>query len=185
MEEVRTERSYPSREQQRAAYLEGEWGNPLTTSPTGGRILSALQRPLFTMFPPHGFGVLTTTGRKTGKKRSRCVRVIRRADKAYLVSLGGPYSAWFRNLAADSRVRLRIRGGTFDGVARPIDDPAELERARAAYCETVNRFDRAEYRAHRRGKPTAERIKELHARWFAIGIPIVIELDPSDQSTGT
>src|SRR6266540_5747021 len=74
--------SYQSAKEQRRAYVEGEWRNPLTTTPMGGRILSALQLPLFLAFPPRGFGVLTTVGHKTGKKRRKCVRVITRDDKA-------------------------------------------------------------------------------------------------------
>jgi hypothetical protein len=54
----------PAAEEQRRAYIRGEWGNPLTTYPTGGRILSAAQLPWFMLLPPRGFGVLTTTGRE-------------------------------------------------------------------------------------------------------------------------
>ena len=165
-----------SAEEQRKAYLEGEWRNPLTTTHTGGRVLSGSQLPWFTLIPPRGYGVLTTTGRKTGKKRRKCVRVIRQGDKAYLVSLRGPYGAWFRNLRAQPRVRLRIRGGTFDGTAREITDPGEYEEARTAFCGAVNPLDRAEHLLHRRGRPSRDRIKALHERWFAIGTPVVIEL---------
>jgi deazaflavin-dependent oxidoreductase (nitroreductase family) len=169
---------HPSPEEQRRAYLSGEWRNPLTTIPTGGRILSALQLPWFTLLPPRGFGVLTTTGRKTGRKRRKCVRVIRSRDKAFLVSLRGPFGAWFRNLRAHPQVRLRIRGGTFDGFAREISDPSEYEEARGLYCGTLNPLDRMEYRMHRRGRPTPERIRALHERWFTVGTPVVIELSP-------
>lgn len=167
---------HPSREEQRRAYLSEEWRNPLTTTPAGGRILSALQLPWFTLLPPRGFGVLTTTGRRTGKKRRKCVRVIRSRDRAFLVSLAGPYGAWFRNLRAHPQVRLRIRGGTFDGLAREIGDPGEHEEAKGIYCGTLNPLDRMEYRMHRRGRPTPGRIRALHERWFRVGTPVVIEL---------
>lgn len=176
-EGIRLNHEYSSADEQRRDYVKGEWGNPLTTTPTGGRILSALQLPLFSVIPPRGFGVLVTTGRKTGKKRRRCVRAIRDGDKVYLVSLRGRYGAWFRNLQAHPRVQLRLREGTFQGLAREIGDPSELRRARDAYCGTVNPFDRLEYRAHRRGTPSPERIRELHAHWFSVGTPVVIELD--------
>ena len=169
-----------SPEEQRRAYLEGEWGNPLTTKPAGGRILSALQQPFFTLWPPRGFGVLTTTGRKTGKKRRKCVRAIRDGDKVYLVSLRGRYGAWFRNTQAYPNVRLRIRGGSFDGAARAITDPAEYEAAKVAYCGTVNWFDRLEYRAHRRGRSTPERVRDLHTHWFTVGTPVVVDLSPTN-----
>jgi hypothetical protein len=44
-------------------------GNPFTRSSTGGRILSVLMLPGFTLHPPAGYGVLTTIGRRTGKTR--------------------------------------------------------------------------------------------------------------------
>ena len=167
---------HASAEEQRNAYLQGEWGNPLTTTPLGGRILSATQLPWFTLFPPRGFGVLTTIGRKTGKVRKKCVRAIRRGDRAYLVSLRGPYGAWMRNIRADPRVKLRVRGGTFNGRAREIADVAERREAEAVYVGTVNAFDRLEHLVHRTGRPTTERIRALHRHWFSVGTPVVIEL---------
>lgn len=177
-----TRKQYASAEEQRRDYLQGEYGNPLTTTPTGGRILSALQLPLFLILPPQGFGVLTTTGRKTGRKRRKCVRAIRDGDKVYLVSLRGRFGAWFRNLEAHPDVEIRIKGGRFKGLAREITDPAEHERARQAYCETVNFFDRLEHRAHRRGRPKPDRIRALHAHWFSVGTPVAIEVGSNTTS---
>jgi deazaflavin-dependent oxidoreductase (nitroreductase family) len=150
--------------------------NPLVRSLGGGRVLSALQLPLFMVFPPVGFGVLTTTGRRTGKARRKCVRVIRRGNRVYLVSIGGSRAAWMHNIRAEPKVRLRIRGGTFAGVARELGDGAELQEAMEAYTGTINRFDYAECLMHRRGRPTAAKIGELHRAWFEGGIPLVIEL---------
>ena len=172
-------KQYTSREGQRRDYLQGEYGNPFTTTPTGGRILSALQLPLFLIMPPRGFGVLTTTGRKTGRKRRKCVRAIRDGDKVFLVSLRGRFGAWFRNLEAHPDVEIRIKGGRFKGLAREVTDSAEQEQARRAFCETVNFFDRLEHRAHRRGRPTPDSIRALHARWFSVGTPVVIEVEPN------
>ena len=171
-------REDPSFEEQRAAYLEGEWGNPLTSKPSGGRILSALQLPYLLLLPPRGYGVLTTTGRRTGKRRRKCVRAIRDGDRVYVVSLPGRYSAWFRNIQAQPHVTLRIRGGTFEGVAREITDPAEYETGKAIYCGALSIFDRFTYLAHRTGRPTADRIRALNERWFTVCIPLVIDLTP-------
>lgn len=168
---------YRSRQEQREAYLEGEWGNPLTTSHRGGRVLNACQIPLFLVLPPRGVAVLTTTGRKTGKKRRNCVRAVARGNKVFLVSLRGRHGHWYRNLIAEPHVELRIKGGHFRGSAREIFDPAEYEEARAAYCDTVTRFDRLEYLNHRTGLPTRERIRGLHSRWFSICAPLVVDLE--------
>jgi deazaflavin-dependent oxidoreductase (nitroreductase family) len=158
--------------------------NPFTRSAAGGRILSALMLPFFLLRPPAGFGVLTTTGRKTGKTRRKCIHVVRRGSKWYIVMLRPTpsaiarnwTSAWVLNIRADPEVRLRIRGGTFVGVARELRDTAETQEAAEAYCETVNPFDYFECAFHRSGRPTRAKIEELHRSWFENGIPLEIEL---------
>jgi deazaflavin-dependent oxidoreductase (nitroreductase family) len=150
-----------------------------------GRILSALMLPIVQLSPPAGYGIITTTGRKTGKRRRKCIRVIRRDDRAYLVQLVPPHTAvtrpgavasWVWNIRADPRVRLRIKGGTFDGIAREVTDPAEVELARSVICESVYHTDYAEAGLHLRGLPTRAKIKDLHRYWFETGHPIVVEL---------
>src|SRR5438309_1948150 len=93
-----------------------------TTTPQGGKRLSELQLPWFTVFPPRGFGVLTTTGRRTRQPRRTCIRAVRDGDRVFVVAIAGEQTSWLRNLRADPHVRLRIRGGTFDGTARDLRD---------------------------------------------------------------
>lgn len=167
-------------------------GNLFTQSSSGGRVLSALMFPFFMVRPPSGFGVLTTTGRRTGKKRRKCVRVIRRGEEVYLVMLGpalvrkgnsaaerkarsGVVAGWLWNIRANPRVSLRIRGGTFAGTARELE-AAEQERARDVFCGSVNAFDYLECYFHLGGPPTCARIEKLHRHWFENGVPLVIEL---------
>lgn len=157
----------------------------LMGSARDGRVLSALMLPFFTVRPPSSYGVLTTTGRRTGKTRRKCIRVIRRGNKAYLVSLRPPsqamkrpsaVAAWVWNIRSEPSVRLRIRGGTFAGIARELSEAAELEQARQALTETVDLFDYGECSIHLRGLPTRAKIRELHGYWFDTGVPLVIEL---------
>jgi deazaflavin-dependent oxidoreductase (nitroreductase family) len=157
----------------------------LLRSARDGRILSALMLPFFLVRPPSGFGVITTTGRKTGKTRRKCIRVVRRGNKAYIVQLRPPelamtrpsaVAAWVWNIRSNPNVKLRIRGGTFAGVARELKEPAELAEASEALCETVNLFDYGECNVHLRGLPTRSKIKELHRYWFDTGIPLVVDL---------
>jgi deazaflavin-dependent oxidoreductase (nitroreductase family) len=152
--------------------------NPFINSPTGGRVLSALQLPLFLLRAPPGYGVLTTTGRRSGKRRSRCVRAIRRGDRAYVVAIKGKggLTGWARNALANDEVRLRTREGDFRGRARRLE-PRERQDARDAYCEDLGRFEYLEYRNWRRGRPTEAKIRELHRLWFEQGTPLVIELE--------
>jgi deazaflavin-dependent oxidoreductase (nitroreductase family) len=173
-----------------AAAAEAPTHRRLLRSERDGRVLSALMLPFVMVRPPSGYGVLTTTGRRTGKVRRRCIRVIRRGDRAYIVQLRPPevamkrptaVSAWVWNIRAQPRVSLRLRGGTFAGTARELRDPAELEQAREAICETVVPNDYGECALHLRGRPTHEKIKQLHRYWFDTGIPVVVEL----KETGT
>jgi hypothetical protein len=52
--------------------------------------------PFVATLPSAGFGVITTTGRKTGKARRKCIRVIRRGDRVYIVMLRPPVIAMAR-----------------------------------------------------------------------------------------
>jgi deazaflavin-dependent oxidoreductase (nitroreductase family) len=148
--------------------------NPFLRSSRGGRVLSALMLPGFTARPPAGFGVLTTTGRRTQKTRRKCIRAVRRGDRAYVVSIRS--SAWLKNVQADPNVRLRIRGGTFSGVVRELHEPAERQEALDAYCATVFPFDYAECAMWRKGRPTRAKIAELHRGWFDRGTALVVDL---------
>jgi deazaflavin-dependent oxidoreductase (nitroreductase family) len=157
----------------------------LLRSARDGRVLSALMLPFFAVRPPSGYGVITTTGRRSGRTRRKCIRVIRRGSKAYLVNLRPPklamsrpsaVAAWVWNIRANPSVRLRIGGRTFQGVARELKVPAELDQAREALCETVHVFDYAECNVHLHGLPTRAKIKELHRYWFDTGVPLVVEL---------
>jgi deazaflavin-dependent oxidoreductase (nitroreductase family) len=116
----------------------------LLRSARDGRVLSALMLPLLWAHAPAGFAVLTTTGRKSGKTRRKCVRAIRHGDRVYIVALRPPelaierptaVSAWVWNIRANPTARIHIGLRTHSGTAREIDDPIELERVREVICE--------------------------------------------------
>ena len=132
--------------------------------------------PWYTLAPPKGTGVLTTKGRKTGRLRRKCVRVVVEANRAYLVAIGGDNLAWLKNIRANPKVRLRIPGGTFSGVAREPRDEAERQQARDAFIGTVVPWDYMECGFHRTGRPTKEKIRELHTTWFEGGVPVIVNL---------
>lgn len=147
----------------------------LTTTRSGGRRLSALQAPWFTLLPPHGFGVLTTIGRNSKQPRRTCVRAIRDGDTVFLVSIAGERAGWLRNLRVNPQVELRIRGGTFTGVARDLRED-ERERAEGLYCQFTGPFELLESVAHLRGWPDRRKISRMHRHWFRSGTPIAIDL---------
>jgi hypothetical protein len=47
----------------------------------------------------------------------------------------GAVSSWVWNIRAKPHVRLRIKGGSFAGVAHEIIGPAEIDVARSVLCE--------------------------------------------------
>jgi deazaflavin-dependent oxidoreductase (nitroreductase family) len=183
-----TDEASTSRGVREAAAQHAHKHKRLIRSARGGRLLSASMLPFFLIRPPTGFGVITTTGRKSGKARRKCIRTIRRGSKVFVVQLRPPelamsrlsaVAAWVWNIRSNPHVDLRIRGGTFAGVARELKDPEELAEAREAFCEAVHPFDYGECNVHLRGLPTRTKIKELHRYWFDTGIPLVVELDPA------
>ncbi|MFD3501557.1 nitroreductase/quinone reductase family protein [Streptomyces sp. NPDC058678] len=75
--------------------------------------------------------VLETTGRVSGLPRHTPVGGRRVGDSFWLVSEFGERSQYVRNIKADARVRVRIRGRWHTGTAHllPDDDPvARLRR---------------------------------------------------------
>ena len=151
--------------------------NPLINSATGGRFLSASQLFFFLLHPPKGFGVITTTGRVSGKRRRRCIRAIRDGERVLVVAMhGAAITGWAKNALASPEVKLRIRGGTFSGRIREVEGETERAAAERAYCETVNPFDFLECMMWVKGRPSRQKIVALHRGWFASGTPLVAEL---------
>jgi len=157
----------------------------LITSPRHGQILSALMLPDYTFGTPPGHGVLTSTGRKTGKRRRKVVRAIRQGNHVYIVQLRPPtpaiqtplkITAWVLNIRANPRIQLKLGRRTYAAVVREIETPAELARAREAFCEPVHIVDYGECLLHLKGLPSRQKIRDLHRYWFDTGVPLVAEL---------
>jgi len=144
----------------------------------GAALINLVTRPLWTRFPPHGFGVLTTVGRRTGLERRPCIRVVVRGERAFLVSIVGARADWLRNVRHDDRVHLRARGTTTAARVRDPDGADELREARRAFCEARHPSDYIECFLHRKGAPSKRRIRELHEHWFDQGTPLVLDLEP-------
>ncbi|HME04044.1 MAG TPA: nitroreductase family deazaflavin-dependent oxidoreductase [Solirubrobacteraceae bacterium] len=169
-----------------AAVLEEPKHRRLITSPRHGQILSGLMRPGYTVGSvPSGHAVLTTTGRKTGKPRHKVIRAILEGDRVYIVQLRPPavavdtplaVAAWVLNIRADPHVRLKLGRRTCAATMREIEDPAELARVRAIFCEPVHLVDYPECVIHLKGGPSARKIRDLHRYWFDTGVPLVAEL---------
>lgn len=85
------------------------------------------------LFPP-GYALLETTGRKTGKPRRTPVGNGRVGKQFWLVAEHGMQSAYVRNIAANPRIRVKLREGfrtpwhTGTSSLLPDDDPRERQR---------------------------------------------------------
>jgi deazaflavin-dependent oxidoreductase (nitroreductase family) len=79
--------------------------------------------------------VLETTGRASGVPRQTPVGGRREGDSFWIVSEFGERSQYVRNIKADPRVRIRIRGRWHTGTAHllPDDDPITRLRALPRY----------------------------------------------------
>lgn len=66
--------------------------------------------------------LLTTTGAKSGKKRTIPLGVLRRGETMYLSSfIEDKYPAWYHNVKADPRVTVEFGGKTYQGTAKALD----------------------------------------------------------------
>lgn len=154
----------------------GHRQNPLTTTHRGGQLLNALQLPWFLLAPPRGYGVIETVGRRTGRRRRRCVRVVRSGSRACLVAIAGSHSRWLKNVLAHPEITLRLPGGRVRGVAQVVPE-VDREAVRHAFCGFRSWFDRPSYVVHYRGLPTRARCQDMWERFFDAGTPLVVALD--------
>ncbi|QHY98816.1 hypothetical protein SSPS47_27300 [Streptomyces sp. S4.7] len=106
------------------------------------RVVTAFQRrvanPLSSRLP--GQILLETTGRTSGLPRRTPVGGSRVGQEFWLVSEYGDKSQYVRNILADPRVRVRIKGTWHTGTAHPMpqDDPrARLRKLPAGNSAVV------------------------------------------------
>jgi deazaflavin-dependent oxidoreductase (nitroreductase family) len=85
-----------------------------------------------------GIAVIETTGRKSGQPRRTPVSngLERGTDTFWIVAEMGHKAAYVRNIAADPRVRIRVRGRWRTGTAHLLD--GEDPRARLRALSRVN-----------------------------------------------
>jgi deazaflavin-dependent oxidoreductase (nitroreductase family) len=154
--------------------------NPFAKSKTFYKLGNLLALPLWSVLPtPPGLGVVTTTGRKSGKSRARAMRVVRDGDSALAVSILGRRSDWFRNVQSDPKVTVKLGTKTYRGNARAIVDPLEREKARNAYEPVAGWYDYFDYASFVWAFPTTAKLLRTHNQWFDRGAPVVIELQGS------
>jgi deazaflavin-dependent oxidoreductase (nitroreductase family) len=97
-----------------------------------------LNQPIRLLFAagiaPPGYALLETIGRKTGKSRRTPVGDGRVGNQFWLVAEHGREASYVRNIAANPRVRVKLRDGLrmrwYQGTAHllPNEDPRERQR---------------------------------------------------------
>jgi deazaflavin-dependent oxidoreductase (nitroreductase family) len=77
-----------------------------------------------------GWAIIETTGRKSGMPRRTAVGNGLQGDTFWIVAEHGRRAGYVRNIEADPRVRVNVRGRWRSGTARPLpdDDPRARQR---------------------------------------------------------
>jgi F420H(2)-dependent quinone reductase len=97
-------------------------------------------------------GLVTTTGRVSGRRRTVPLLCLPDGDDLVLVASYGGMStnpAWYENLLADPRVTVELRGWRREMVAR-VASPAERQRLWPALTAVYGQFDAYQRRTDRR-----------------------------------
>ena len=66
--------------------------------------------------------LLTTTGRRSGRRRVTPLQYEEIEGAIHVASALGTRADWFRNIIADPRVGVRVRSRRFAGIAEPVTD---------------------------------------------------------------
>ena len=70
--------------------------------------------------------LLTTTGRKTGRKRVTPVQYEEINSLYYVAAARGRTADWFRNVQANSSVEVQVKAYRFSGQAEAVTDPLRI-----------------------------------------------------------
>ena len=108
------------------------------------KLFNPLVRALAARGLAPGVALLETTGRKSGEPRRTpvCNGLQRGANTFWIVAEMGRKAAYVRNIEADPRVRIRVRGGWRTGTAQLLDGDDPRARLRS-----ISRLNAAGVRA--------------------------------------
>lgn len=127
--------------------------------------------------------LLTTTGRKTGRKRVTALQYEEVAGAFWLGSSRGTRADWFRNLIADPIVEVQVRSRRFRGRAEAISDAERvadfLELRLARHPRMIGRILETE------GLPSRPSRQQLVDYASRLALVIVRPLEPDDPKNRT
>ena len=78
-----------------------------------------------------GHALIETTGRKTGKRRRTVVGVHEDGRTVWVVAEQGRHAGYVRNVEANPRVRIRLRGRWRAATGRILDDDDPIARVQS------------------------------------------------------
>lgn len=87
--------------------------------------------------------LLRTTGRRTGRKREVALGYAILDGAVYCSAGFGARTHWYQNLLVEPRVEVVLPGGAFAGLAYPVTDPIELDRAWRSLIRSLGVLGRA------------------------------------------
>ncbi len=70
--------------------------------------------------------LLTTTGRRSGLPRVTPLQYEEINGSIYVASARGTKADWYRNIVANPKVNIQVKGRQFDGEAEPVTDPERI-----------------------------------------------------------
>ena len=101
------------------------------TTALGTRVINPIVRWLVDReIAPPSYAILETVGRRSGQPRRTPVGNGLDGDTFWIVAEHGRRAAYVRNLEADPRVRVKVRGAWREGVAHVMPDDDARERQR-------------------------------------------------------
>ncbi|MBN2084325.1 MAG: nitroreductase family deazaflavin-dependent oxidoreductase [Anaerolineales bacterium] len=100
-------------------------------NPIGNTFIAALLRSPLHKLLGESFGLITVTGRKTGRRISTPINAVRMGEGFAVVSYRR--RTWWRNLAGGRTGALRVGGKTIPVTGRVVEDPAEVRNGLREY----------------------------------------------------
>ncbi len=118
---------------------------------------------------PRSYATLETTGRRSGQARRTPVGHVVEGDSVWIVAEHGQRAGYVRNLKANPRVRIKLRGGWRSGMARvlPGDDPRERLRRMGLRLNALVVRRHGNGAAHRPDRPRPARDVSAQAEQLA------------------
>lgn len=114
--------------------------------------------------------LLTTTGRKSGRRRVTPLQYEEMDGRIYLGAARGLKTDWIRNIQANPRVEVRVKARKFTGTARVVTDPGQIADFLELRCQRHPRMMSAMLRGEGISLPPERAALEAYAAQLALAV---------------